>query len=422
MFDFQTAVSFINNLHVKGSDFTLKPIKRLLKVMGNPQDEIKIIHLAGTNGKGSVSTYLSKVLSQKYKVGVFNSPAVFNYTEIIKINDENISTTAFAKYFNEIYPCLYYMEQIGLGLTSFMVEVALFYYVMAKEKVDVAIVECGLGGTLDATNVEKTNLLSVITTVDYDHTTILGNTLEEIAENKLGVVRNDTTIITTVKNKNIQAFTRVAKEKNCNLIFAKVANGKTQGLEREIEYNGKYATKMIGSYQDVNLPIALETLGVLSTLGYDLPVNTIKKGIEEAKINGRFEVLETSPPIILDGAHNPNAATFLSKFIKNNRTKYDLRLVVGIFKDKDYENVINKTVPYANSVVTFDWDNKRSLGGKDLLNVVKKYNPNVCYAPTPLDALTLATTNAKENTLIIIFGSLSHLNEFKKIAGGKYDR
>ena len=206
------------------------------------------------------------------------------------------------------------------------------------------------------------------------------------------------------------------------MIFAKVANGKTQGLKREIEYNGKYVTKMIGSYQDVNLPIALETLGVLSTLGYDLPVNTIKKGVEEAKINGRFEVLETSPPIILDGAHNPNAATFLSEFITNNRTKYDLRLVVGIFKDKDYENVINKTVPYANSVVTFDWNNKRSLGGKDLLNVVKKYNQNVCYAPTPLDALTLATTNAKENTLIIIFGSLSHLNEFKKIAGGKYDR
>lgn len=422
MFDFQTAVSFINNLHVKGSDFTLKPIKRLLKVMGNPQDEIKIIHLAGTNGKGSVSTYLSKVLSQKYKVGVFNSPAVFNYTEIIKINGENIPTTTFTKYFNEIYPYLNYMERIGLGLTSFMVEVALFYYVMAKEKVDVAIVECGLGGTLDATNVEKTNLLSVITTVDYDHTTVLGNTLEEIASNKLGVVRNDTTIITTVKNKNIQAFTRVAKEKNCNLIFAKIGKGKIQGLIREIEYNGKYVTKMLGNYQDVNLPIALETLGVLSTLGYDLPANTIKKGIEEAKIDGRFEVLETSPPIILDGAHNPNASTYLGEFIKSHRDKYDLRLIVGIFKDKNYDEVISNTTPYANKVITFDWDNKRSLGGKELLNVVKKYNQNVCYVPTPLEALTKAKENAKKNTLIIIFGSLSHLNEFKQIAGGKYDR
>ena len=422
MFDFQTAVSFINNLKVKGSDFTLRPIKRLLKVMGNPQDQIKIVHVAGTNGKGSVTAYLSAALSEKYKVGVFNSPAVYGYTEIIKLNNENISKDLFLKYFNQIYPYLQYMEKIEAGLTSFMVETALFYYVMAKEKVDLAIVECGLGGKNDATNVEKTNLVSLITAIGLDHTSILGNTIEEISLNKLGIVRPKTTIVTTDKNQNIQAFYHVAEQERCNLVFAKKGKGKTLGLTRTIDCGEVYHTKMLGNYQDVNLPISLSVLDVLSDLGYNLPANLVKSGISKAKLSGRFEIINTNPTIILDGAHNPHATQYLTEFLINNHSSYDIRLVVGIFKDKDYTAIVKNTVTYANEVITFDWDNPRSLSGKDLLEVVKKYNENVTYVKTTKEALEKAVENAKPNTIVIIFGSLSHLSEFKKIAGGTYDR
>ncbi len=394
--------NYLNNLSKKGSDFTIAPVKILLDKLGNPQNKLNIIHIAGTNGKGSTTTYLSSILTKAgFNVGTFMSPAVFYYNEMFKINNISISNEDFADCFSKIYPLLQELSNT-YNFTSYMIETVICYLYFATKKVDFLIVECGLGGKYDATNVEETNLFSILTSISLDHTKILGN-LREITQNKCGIIRD--TVITSNVNCDVMD---IINDNAQNVIVTKDATSTIKDNLQYITYNGTtYSTKMLGEYQKVNLPLAIEGVNYLKKLGYNISDNAIKDGISSAQINGRFEVVSTNPTFIIDGCHNPNASLYLENFIKN---KKDITLIIGIFKDKDYTSIIKNTVKYAKKIYTFDWDNPRHLSGLELKNLIEQYNKNVEYT-TLKDAVAKAKMD--KSTTVVAFGSLSFLSEIK---------
>ena len=403
MLDYTFCRNYLNLLSKKGSDFTILPVKILLNKLGNPEEKLNIIHIAGTNGKGSTVTYLSNILVKAgFNVGTFMSPAVFYYNEMFKINNIAISNEDFCQCFNKIYPILNELQN-EYNFTSYMIETVICYLYFYSKNVDFCIVECGLGGKCDATNVEKSNLFSILTSISLDHTQILGN-LEQITENKCGIIRN--TVITTIANKDVM---HIIKSHANNVIVTDNSTSKIVDSSQEITYkNNTYLTKMLGEYQKVNLPLAIEGINYLKTLGYNIPNNAILEGILDAKIEGRFEQIATNPTFIIDGCHNPNASLYLQNYIKN---KKNFTLIIGIFKDKDYNQIIANTTRYAKKIYTFDWDNPRKLGGMELKKQIEKYNKNVEYT-TLKDAVVKAQQD--KDTTIIAFGSLSFLKEIKQ--------
>lgn len=425
MFSYDEAMVYIENLESRGSVYTLEPLKRLLNELGNPQDKLKIIHIAGTNGKGSVAAYLENILyAAGYSVGSFTSPAVFEYNEKFKIDAQNIRREEFQSVFNIIYPYILQLEKQNVYLTAFMAETAIAYYWFCLKKTDYAIIECGLGGEKDATNTEKTNLCSVITQIALDHTDILGDTLEQIAMNKCGIIRPDTAVITTESNSTvlpvIEAYAENLKTK---LVVSSVSCSDYIGSFQQINYKGEnYKTRLLGNYQNINLPLAIETIRYLKSSGCSVSDTQLKKGVENTTLQGRFEIINRKPLFIIDGAHNSNGSAKISEYLKNYCRNYDVIMLIGIFADKDYDNIIKFTTPYAKYVYLFDWDNPRSLCGKKLAETVRKYNNCVEYFDTVRQAVTTALSNSNENTLILAFGSLSHLAQIRKSAEAYYGR
>lgn len=539
MFDYESALSYIHFLESKGSDFSLDGVIKLLDELGNPQDKLNIIHIAGTNGKGSTISYIDSILHKaNYRVGVFTSPAVFSYNEKYRLSGTNISNADFAKYFNIVYPCVQKLNNIGIFPSAFMVEVAIAYTYFYYENVDFALIECGLGGKNDATNIEKHNLCSVITEISLDHTKILGDTIQEIATEKCGIIRDNSAVITTRANSEVMPIikntadklntkllvadiatadivvqkkladsiantkntdnndcfykgnipaTNKCKNTNCtktiktnsqncdyagctqsinknNQIYDYADYAKTADVKQHCDYtdytqsisednqkfdcsnkqiceyadctktiktnkqnsdynnfsqvirlnNRTFTTSMLGEYQKVNLPIALQVIEYLNSLGYTISPEDIDHGIQRAMWHGRFEVICTSPLFIIDGAHNPNASEYLKAFIEQYSANYDITLLVGIFADKNYEKIVANTTPLIKKVYTFDWDNPRSLGGEKLKETILKYNKNVEYISNLHTAIDTALKTATEHSLILAFGSLSHLSEIKK--------
>lgn len=416
MLNFEEAMAFISSLAKKGSDFSLDGINAILDRLQNPQNKLKIIHIAGTNGKGSTATYLSNILiSSGYSVGTFLTPAVFSYLEVFKVNNTEISKEDFVATINQIYP-IYLQLKNTYNITSFMIEVAICYTYFYNKKVDFAIIECGLGGLYDATNVEKSNILSIITQIAVDHSSVLGS-IEDIAKNKCGIIR-DSAVITTKSNTYVQnIIENNAKLCNANLIVADIAKSEVDTVQKLTYKSQVYTTKMLGEYQKINLPLAIEATNYLKELGYNITDKSIKQGIENSFIAGRFEVLQHNPLFIIDGAHNENASTYMQNFIKNNK---DVTLIIGIFKDKDYKSIVKNTAIYATKIYTFDWDNSRALSGLALKQEIEKYNKNVEYT-----TLKNAVNQAKQdkNEIVVAFGSLSFLNIVKaEVKNGWYKK
>ncbi len=383
-------VDYINSLGKFTLKSSLERITEVLCLLGNPQDSFKSVHIAGTNGKGSVSAMVSGALKSSGKrVGTFISPHIVKFNERIKVGDTEISDSDLNRLSERI-------KDTGVELNKFEFITAVAFLYFSEQKIDIAVIETGLGGRLDATNVLKNVSVAVITKIGFDHKEILGNTLTEIANEKCGIIKSAKTVVSPNEETEVmEVINRYTTPTVPDKTKLKIINSDINGNEF-IYKDITYKTSLAGAHQIENALIAVETLKLLKAEEKD-----IKAGLLSAFMPARLQVLSHSPLTVLDGAHNEDGAKVLSNFLKKYQ---NITAVVGVMRDKEYEKVLKNTLPFVKRVICINADNSsRSLSALELKTAAEKYNSNVTVAESPKAALEAARESSGE---IFIFGSL----------------
>ncbi len=381
----------------------LRRITEVCKKLGNPQNDFKAIHIAGTNGKGSVSTFVSSALkSAGYKVGTFVSPYITDFCERIQINGKYINRDDLCRLSGQVI-------DTGVQLTEFEFITAVGFLYFSENKIDIAVLETGLGGRFDATNVIGAPLVSVITKIGLDHTAILGDTIEKIAAEKCGIIKNN--IVVTTYNQSKNAF-NIIKEYAPKVITPnknELTNINASVLGNEFTYKGvDYKTLLGGEYQIENALVAIETL---KNCGLKFSDDDIKFGFNNAFIPARLEVVSKNPLTVIDGAHNPDGADVLCKVLENYQ---DITAIIGVMRDKNYKEVLSKTLPLCKNAICVKPNVSRALPTEELADAASQYCKNVFVADNLQDALCLAKEKSKKNP-IFIFGSLYLASEIRPL-------
>ena len=422
--DYQQSRAYVKDAdRYAGGALDLTNIKELMKRLGNPQDQLKYVHVAGTNGKGSVIAYLYTTLSEAgYRVGRYISPSVYSYREKMEVAGSAVSREQFAGYVTRVAAAIKEIITEGLAHpTPFEIETAVAFLFFAEEKCDLVILEVGMGGNLDATNIIRNTVLAVLVPISMDHQAFLGNTLSEIAEKKAGIIKPGCSVVTVGQQPETMAvIERVCRENGADLTEADLHEAKAVKEDfagQTLEYRGEnYELALAGSYQTENAALALEALEALGRVGYPTTVEQRKKGLKDTKWNGRLTIIHREPLFIVDGAHNPAAADMLEDSVRKYFKGRKLFFIMGVFRDKDYPYIIRKLCPYAEQIITIETpDNPRALPAQELAEEVKKCNPHVQAADNILDAVDKIFAMAGREDVILSFGSLSFIGEITTI-------
>lgn len=420
--NYKEAKEYMKETEKMGSILGLTAIKELLKRLENPQKELEFIHIAGTNGKGSVLAFISSILKcSGYKTGRYSSPVVFSYREKIQVNGAPIEKEEFAECVTEIGREVEKMKKEGLSSpTSFEIETALAFLYFKKKRCDIVILETGLGGRLDATNVIKNTICAVFTPITMDHMEVLGDTIEEIAKNKAGIIKPGASVITARQCEQVMEVLKKEGElSGCQLSAAgKAVINSDSNYDKQIFSYGELKDleiSLAGTYQVENAVLALETIKALNKKTYVISEDSIRKGLRETEWQGRFSILSTEPVMIADGAHNPDAVRRLRESIETYFPGRKVVFIMGVFQDKAYEKMISIVSPLALHFITVTPGNKRGLEASCLAQVIGKYDIQAVAAEDVKDAVSKALHYAGSEGIVVAFGSLSYLSEIVKV-------
>ena len=372
----------------------------VLKILGNPQDKIKIVHIAGTNGKGSTAAILANILKcAGYKTGLYTSPHLIEYTERIKINGEEILKKDFAEYINEI--CLI-ADKHDIRLTEFEILTICAYKYFYDKKVDIAVIETGLGGRFDATNVCKKPLLSVITSISFDHTDRLGKTIEQIAFEKAGIIKEKSTVITEISNKGFKVIKQTAEEKKAKLIV--VANYVEMNFKDGVNYaviqDKKYEFPLLGLYQKSNLSLVMKALEY-----FKVSQKALEEGLKTAHWSARLEYIKQKN-LIIDGAHNPDGANELKKSLDYYFRGQKRTFIYSTLNTKDYEKIAEILFNPDDTVYFYEFNNKNAVSYDEFTKKVNFIKNIKMFNPENLNNILNC------NGLKIVTGSLYMIGSF----------
>lgn len=422
--DYREAREYLAEVGKTGSVFGLENLTELLKRLGNPQDQLKFVHISGTNGKGSVLAYLSTILKEAgYRVGRYISPTLFSYRERIQVNEEYISREALTELVEQIKTEITAMEAEGMNCpTVFEVETAMAFLYFLQKKCDIVVLETGLGGDTDATNVVKTTVLEVLVSISLDHMGYLGNTLAEIAGHKAGIIKPGTVVVSTLQEPEaMEVIRKRSAEQNAELRVADYRQSRDvcYGIGSQSFSYGGYQDVEIhlsGSYQIKNAVVALESVKALRSIGFAISDEQMRDGFAKTVWNGRFTVVNEKPLFIIDGAHNRAGAEELRKSIESCLPGRRIFAICGIFGDKEYEEILQKTAPYIERMITIETpDNPRALPAEKLAQAARKYIADVHPAQSIRQAVEESFASAtEEEDVILAYGSLSFLGEIRK--------
>lgn len=426
--NYREALEYIHGTKKFGSKLGLHNISELLELLGNPQNDLKFIHVAGTNGKGSTSSFIANILIEGgYKVGLFTSPYLEVFNERMRINNQDISDDSLAKITLAVKEKVDEMLNKGMAHpTEFEIVTAIAMQYYKEEKADFVVLEVGLGGRYDSTNVIKNSIASVITTISMDHTDILGDTLGKIAYEKAGIIKDNGFAICYPQDKEAEdVILEVAKEKNAKLTFVPTENLEViETTEFGSKFNFEYKnTKMsdleiglIGTHQAQNAATALTAVLALRDEGYlSISDDAIRRGLKQTKWSGRLEVLRRNPTFLIDGAHNIQGIQALKKTV-NSIFKYDkLILGVAILSDKDVDHMIEELVPIADKIVVTEANIFRAMKAEDLAAKIEKYNNNIIIESNIEKAVQKTFEIANENDLIVFSGSLYLIGDVRTV-------
>ena len=416
------ARKYLADISAKGNLLGLDSIRILLNELGNPQEQLRFVHIAGTNGKGSVMAYLASVLKHAgYRVGRYISPALFSYEERIQINGIYIPQEDVARLVTRIAQARDRIESRGEpSSTIFEVETAISFLYFAEQNCDLVLLETGMGGREDATNVVTTTILEIFSSISMDHMEFLGDTLEKIAWNKAGIVKQGTQAVSDSQQPEAaKALEQVCKEQEAELHFVdpQRLDGIYYGLkEQKFSYRGMedLVIHLAGTCQIHNAALAVDAAQILRKMGYAITEKDIRKGLSDTVWEGRFQVLSDRPTVIMDGAHNPDAAKALMDAVHHYFKEEKIYYIFGVFSDKEYDKIIDMTAPRAEKIFTVETkENPRAMPAADLAEAVKRINTDVLPVGDVRRALKLALQEAEPEDVILVFGSLSFLWEAK---------
>ncbi len=416
--DYKQTLEYIHSIpkfnRILGNDL----LRILLDMMNNPQKDLKFIHIGGTNGKGSTCTMIAEILKQAgYKVGLFTSPYLEYFNERIRINgvpisnDELVETVRYVKDISERYDA-------KVSEFAFDTAVAIEYF--HKNKCDFVVLEVGLGGKLDATNVIESPTAVGFTAIGLDHCQYLGDTLDEISKDKFGIIKpNSDVVLYPIQDKVVfENAKQVCKTQNAELIVPNtkdISNTDSKG-NSFVYKNEKYTLAMDGEFQVYNAVTAIELANVIDKKGYRISNSDIRNGLKSAKINGRLEYLNKK--LVIDGAHNPQAIAALLKAL--SQTKRQIYFLTAVMQDKDYSEIVKLISDFAaknnSEVVTTEVDMPRCLSCNELSNEFSKHSINSTAIKQSAAALKELTNRTSENpnALICVCGSLYLAGEIRR--------
>lgn len=424
--NYSEAKDYLTKLDTFGSVLGLSRMRELVTVLNDPQNDTDIIHITGTNGKGSILCFLSYIMKkQGLVVGSFSSPAVAGVRDCFRIDNEIISEELFAECTTDVKnACDFIIEKGHEHPTRFEVETAIAFLAFKKSKCNIAIVETGLGGEGDSTNVIDNAVMNIFASISLDHVKELGPDIKSIARNKAGIIKSSAPVIICANNEEATAqVENRASEYNAKVykVLARDITNKNvseEGITFDFDGINNIHVSMCGAYQYINAAVAIKAMKIL----YNTDSEIIKNGLHNTKWPFRFERISSNPLIYLDGAHNEDAALKLRETLDNLYKDRYLIFVIGIFKDKDYDRICEITLPIARKVfVTKNDLNKRSMSAEELFKVALKYNKNSEIKNSVDEAVkasvAYADSNKDKEPIIVMFGSLSWLDKAKKIIG-----
>jgi dihydrofolate synthase/folylpolyglutamate synthase len=414
-------LDYLYGLQKLGIKFGLNCTENLLARAGNPHHELRFIHIAGTNGKGSTAAILSRILSRhEIRVGLYTSPHLVRFTERFRINDEEVPPQRILKVFEKIHATL----DRSSPPTFFEMVTAMAFLYFAEEQADFAIVETGLGGRLDATNV-ITPEVCVITNIGFDHQEFLGSTLTSIAREKAGIIKKGIPVVTGVLQAAAQGVLKTAcMNKAAPLYRFKSDFSVRRNHKGSFHYRGinrqmqSLSLNLRGAHQVDNAALALATLEVLEQKGLiSLRQESIERAMQEVRWPARLEVLETNPLIVLDGAHNPQGAESLRCALKESFTYNKLHLVMGIMADKDILGILRRLLPIAETAIFTRPLYDRAASPDEIRKMARPYIQKYYVISDTASAIQEARHLAGPDDLICITGSLYFAGEVKQIFG-----
>lgn len=380
-------------------------LKVLLGALNNPQDKLKFIHIAGTNGKGSTAAITAEILKRSgYRTGLFTSPFLEVFNERIRINGDMIADNELAEYTERVKRV---MEENDAYVSEFAFVTATAFLYFYEKKCDFVVLEVGMGGRLDATNVISDSLVSVICKIGLDHTQYLGHSIEEIADEKCGIIREGGTVVSYPNGEVNTIISNYAKKMNAELVFAEEAYKAENGF---IYKGEKYPLSLMGVYQPQNAAVALEVVNALIKKGVQIPENAVIDGLKNVQWAARFEFVADN--IIIDGGHNIDGIKALKKSLLD--LKRDIVLVMAMMEDKDFNACIREIAPIAKTVVATEIQMPRCLKADVIKEFADGMNVRAIVNNNIADALKTAVSLA-DGGIVCVCGSLFLAGEARRI-------
>lgn len=420
--NYNEALEFIHSRMKFGSQPGMERISALCEAFDNPQDNLKYVHVAGTNGKGSTCTMIAKMLEAAgYKVGLFTSPFVVDFRERIQINSQMIPQQDFADIVAKIVPVIEELKKKNIEPTEFEIITAAAFLYFSQEKCDIVVLEVGLGGTLDSTNIIKKSEVSVITSISMDHTDILGDSILEIAAHKCGIFKEGGHVVGYPQpDFAVERFVKEkAKEAGCNYTHSDL--GRIRLVLEEFDgstiiYAGcTFKIPLAGKHQIYNFSTAISAINVLKNKGWNVSAKNMIDGISSLKIPARVEITSKNPLVIIDGGHNAEGVDALCYTLKKHYSDKKIIAVFGMMKDKNYKYCAEKLAPLCEKIYTTTVSNPRSLTAKELAAELKTYGVKAKPVDDCAKAYAKALKKADENSLVLVCGSLYLASDIKNL-------
>lgn len=411
--NYKDSVKYIHSLLKFGMNLGLRRISALLNELGNPQEKLEFVHVAGTNGKGTTSTMLSSILcAAGKKTGLFTSPYVFDFCERIQINNKNIPHDDLSLVVEKVKNACDRLSARGTEPTEFEAITAAAMLYFYEQKCDAVVLEVGLGGRYDSTNIIPCPKAAVITSISLDHTKILGDTVEKIAAEKCGIIKNGGTVITTSEQngKALSVIKDTVKEKNGRLLIGDVSAAEILSEDifgTEISYNGlTVKIPLVGRHQVEN------TVGVITAArALGISDEFIKRGIESTVIHARMEIISRSPVIMLDGGHNPECAAALENVLVRFAGDKNITVLIGMMADKDTKDYLAAILPHCKTAVFTKPSNPRAEDENELLREGECFCRDVVSVKDPKDAYKKAGSLVKNGDMLLVCGSFYLLSD-----------
>lgn len=418
--NYTASLAYLKLSSVRGARLGLERVTELLERLGDPQNQVKVVHIAGTNGKGSVGAMLASILTHSgYRTGHFASPALTSPRDYFRLCGREITEEQFADVLTEV---AFHAEQMADAPTEFELLAAIAYTFFAKEQCDVAVVECCMGGDMDCTNVIEKSVLSIITNIQYDHQAFLGNTAAEIAAHKAGIIKPFCPVLFDAQHSVDCTFSvihEMAEQCHAPLYLIHGNTPKIYDVRQTLDgtafvYNGHaLRTPLLGTYQVRNLELVLHAIELLCDNGLSISDDGLAQGLAHVQWHGRFELLSRDPVIVFDGAHNPDGIRSAQQSLQQYFHEQKLILLIGVMADKEYTVYPELLGNMAAHVFTVKPDNSRALDAHTLAETFTAQGIPATACDSLLEGVQLAHTYAQNSqTPLAVLGSLYMYHDF----------